>query len=171
MKQVTSALADYRARAALFWQARSEQEQRMLSICAAVVGLALVYSVLIAPAVTGRVKLQQDLPELRRQAAELQALAQQAVDLKGQNSAPPAPMSHDSLVASLATQGLTAQSVSMTGEYAKLQFSGVSFPNLMTWLAAQRNDNRIAVLEASITAQNAAGVVDATLTLRQGGQK
>ena len=55
----------------------------------------------------------------------------------------------------------------MTGEYAKLQFSGVSFANLEGWLEMQRREGRIAVLEASFTGQTPAGNVDATMTLHQ----
>ena len=44
----------------------------------------------------------------------------------------------------------------------------MSFPGLVDWLDALRRDSRINVQDASFTAQNTAGQVDATLTLHQG---
>lgn len=166
---MSKALEQWRAKADAFWQARNPQERRTLSIGGAVLGAALFYAVLIGPALDGRSKLQKDLPQLHQQAAEMQALALEASALKNQAAALPPPMSRDSLNASLASQGLTAQSVSVTGEYARLQLNGVPFPALLAWLDAQRHAARITVQEASVTAQSAPGMVDATLTLRQGG--
>ncbi|MBJ7310087.1 type II secretion system protein GspM [Rugamonas sp. CCM 8940] len=171
MSKLKQTMQHYQAAGAAFWQARSEQERRLLGIGGAVLGLALAYSLLLAPALDGRVKLQQELPLLRQQAAELQALALEAGQLKGQNQVAPAAMTRDALVASLAASSLTAQSISLTGDYAKLQLNGVQFANLMAWLAAQRADSRVAVREASISAQSPAGMVDAVLTLRQGDSK
>ena len=157
-----------KAAAALFWDARSGQERQLLAWGGATVLLALLYLVLIAPALDGRARLRQELPQLRLQAAEMQALSAQAVALAGQAPAPVASMSRDSLNSSLAARGLTPQSLAITGEYAKLRLSGVAFSSLIDWLAAQRREGRIAVQEANIVAQPAAGLVDATLTLRQG---
>ena len=49
----------YRANAAAWWGARTEQEQRMLTIGGAVLAFGLVYGLLIDPALTGRDKLQK----------------------------------------------------------------------------------------------------------------
>ena len=75
-----------------------------------------------------------------------------------------APMSSEALNASMAQRGLKAGSLTMTGEYAKIQFNGVSFANLVSWLDAQRRENRVQVQDATFAA---VGQVDATLTLRQ----
>ena len=50
---------------ATYWLARTEQERRFLGAGAIVVALALVYSVLLAPALDGRAKLTKALPEMR----------------------------------------------------------------------------------------------------------
>jgi general secretion pathway protein M len=76
-------------------------------------------------------------------------------------------MTREALAASLSGRGLSPQSLSLNGEYAKLQLNGVSFANLVTWLDAQRRENRIAVQDAAVTALATAGQVDANLTLRQ----
>ena len=94
-------------------------------------------------------------------------MALEAGELSRQPAAAGTPMSKESLTASLAALSITPQSISMTGEFARIQLAGVSFANLVSWLDAQRRENRIAVQDAAITAQAPAGKVDATLTLRQ----
>lgn len=169
MSKLRTSLAQYQARAAEFWTARTEQERKLLSIGGAVVVLGLFYGLLIDPALSGREKLGMALPELRQQAAELQALALEASALNSQPAVPPPPMSRESISASLQARGLTAQNVTVTGEYAKLEFKGVAFAGLVTWLDAMRRENQLTVQETTVTAQSAPGMVDAAVTLHQGG--
>ncbi|NVD97039.1 type II secretion system protein GspM [Massilia sp. BJB1822] len=169
MSSLRTSLAQYQTRASEFWNARTEQERKLLGIGGAVVGLALFYVLLIDPALSGRAKLNKELPELRQQAAELQALAVEAAALNGQPSVPPPPMSRESINSSLQVRGLTAQNVMVTGEYAKLEFKGVAFAGLVTWLDAVRRENQLTVQETTVTAQSAAGMVDAAVTLHQSG--
>jgi general secretion pathway protein M len=154
-----------------YWAARSAQEQRFLGVGGAVVLLALVYSVLVQPALDGRAALRNTLPLLRQDAADMQALAREAGALSGTARVAPPSMTRESLNGTLSGAGLSPQSLSVTGEYAKLQFKGVPFTALLAWLAGQRRDGRVAVQEAVITAPAGAapptGLVDATLTLHQ----
>ncbi len=156
-----------RERALAYWLARTEQERKFLAIGAAVVLVALVYALLLAPAIEGRDRLQRSLPELRQQAAQLQTMAAEASTLAANPAPPPAPMTREALTASLAQRSLVPGSLTLTGEYAKVQFNNVSFANLVAWLDAQRRENRILVQDAAFTGLPAAGQVDATLTLRQ----
>ena len=160
-------IGELRERALAYWIARTDQERKFLTIGGIVVVLAIVYSVLIDPALTGRAELQRSLPALRQQAAQLQTLAAEAQAVAGQQAPPVTPMTREGLTASMTQRGLTAASLTMTGEYAKVQLNGVSFANLMSWLDAQRRENRVLVQDAAFTAQTALGQVDATLTLRQ----
>lgn len=157
-----------RARADAFWQVRTEQERKLLGIGALVVGAALFYSLLVDPALSGREQLHKELPQLHQQAAEMQAMAREAQALKGQNTIAPTPMTRENLSAGLTARGLTPQSVNVTGEYAKLAFTGAQYAGVVTWLDAIRTESRINVVDASFSAQSEAGVVNATLTLRQG---
>jgi general secretion pathway protein M len=156
-----------KGQAVVFWDARSEQERKLLTLGSAVVVLALIWAVLFAPAMEGRAQLKKSLPQLRQQAAQLQALAAEAASLPGSAPLDVAVMSRDSLVSSLAARSLTAQSVGMTGQYAKLELRSVPFGALLQWLDAVRREGRIVVQDASITAQPTPGLVDATLTLHQ----
>jgi len=166
----TNPFQELRLRADAFWQVRTEQERKLLRIGGIVVGLGLFYGVLVDPALTGRATLQKTLPELHQQAAEMQNMAREAQALQGQNNIAPTPMTRDNLTAGLAARGLTAQSLNVTGEYAKLQFTGAQYAGIVAWLDAIRIESRIAVVDASFTAQDAPGVVNASLTLRQGAR-
>lgn len=168
MNPVIEALSRFKLGAGQFWLARSEQERKFLAGGGGVAALALLYSILIAPAVNGRAQVQKDLPLLRQEAAEIQALARQAGELARQVPAPVVPISQDGLNTSLAAHGLKPQSVAVTGEYARLQFAGVPFPALLMWLDKMRRESRVAVEDASIAGQAIPGMVDASLTLHQG---
>ena len=157
----------WKAGAALFWDARSEQERQFLSIGALLALLLLVYGVLFAPAMEGRAQLKKSLPQLRQQAAQLQALAAQASSLTAQAPTQVVAMTSAGLTGTLTARGLKAQSVGVTGEYAKLELRGVPFASLLQWLDVVRRESRIVVQEANIVAQPVPGIVDATLTLRQ----
>lgn len=164
---LVSSYGRVRERATGYWIARSEQERRYLAAGFGVALLALVYLGLIEPPVEGRARLQRSLPELRQQSAQLASMAVQARALSGQTPVPVTAMTRESLIASLTARGITPGSLTVTGEYARLQVTGVSFANLVSWLDAQRRENRIAVQEGSFTAQDPAGQADANLTLRQ----
>lgn len=167
MSKFQQTIQDYRGRAATFWMARTEQERKFLAVGGAVLGLGLFYGVLIDPALSGRDRLSAALPVLRQQAAEMQALAREAIALRGQTNIAPPAMTREGLTASLAAQSLAPQSVSITGEYAKVQLNNVAFAGVVAWLEASRVDSRIAVQDANFVAQDTAGMVNATLTLRQ----
>lgn len=164
---VASKIGQVRERALAYWMARTEQERKFLAVGAAVVAVALFYLVLLAPALEGSARLRRALPELHQQAAQLRALAAEATALANQPVPQVTPMTRETLTASLGARGINATSLTMTGEYAKLQLNNVSFANLMAWLDAQRRESRIAVQEATFTALDAVGQVDAGLTLRQ----
>jgi general secretion pathway protein M len=165
----TETIVQVRARALAYWMARTEQERRTLSIGAGVLLLALGYLILIAPALEGRAQLRAQLPQLRQQAAQMHALADEARSLAAQPAPQVPPMTRESLQQSLSARGINPSSLAMTGEYAKLQVNNVSFANLMSWLDAQRRENRIQAQDASFTSLPVAGQVDASLTLRQAG--
>jgi general secretion pathway protein M len=171
MNNLLQALGRLRLAASVYWLARTGQERQFLTAGGVVVLLALIYAILVGPALDGRERLQKSLPLLRQNAAEMQSLARQAGELANQPKLEVVPMNRDSLNASLAARGLIPQSLSVTGEYAKLQFKGVPFPALVNWLDTVRRENRIAVQEASVLAPPVAapqnGQVDVTLTLHQ----
>lgn len=166
---IATTFGGLRERATAYWMARTAQERKFLLVGGIVAGLALLYLVLLEPALEGRDTLRRSLPELRQQAAQLEALAGEARAVAGAPAPAVAPLTRDALAASMKTRGLDPASLTMSGEYAKVQLNGVSFANLMAWLDAQRRESRLMVQDAQFSAQGAPGQVDATLTLRQAG--
>jgi general secretion pathway protein M len=167
VSEFTAKMQKLQASAQAFWQERTEQERRMLTIGGVVVGLGLFYGVLIDPALEGRAKLRKELPLQRQQAAELQALGRTAMELKARTPIQANPLNSDTLNASLAANGLKAQSLAITGNFVKLEFKGVPFAAIASWLDTQRRTDAIGVQDANITATSTPGMVDATFTLQQ----
>jgi general secretion pathway protein M len=62
---------------------------------------------------------------------------------------------------------MNPQTLTMTGEFAKVSLTGVPFSSLVSWLDNQRREGRINLQDATISAAGEGGKVDATLTLRQ----
>lgn len=161
------ALVRLREQVIVYWTARTEQERKYLIVGAGIVAGALVYALFIEPAWSGKQKLERELPQLRQDAAQLQAMAQEAAQLTGQAAPPFTPMTREALAASLAARAIQPGSLTVAGESAKLQVSNVAFANLYAWLDAQRRESRIMVADATVTALPAAGQVDASITLTQ----
>lgn len=166
--KASQSFGQLKERLAVYWLARTEQERKYLAGGGAIALLALVYAIFIDPALTGRAELRRQLPQLRQQVAELQTLALEAGQLAGRPVAQPTPMTRQTLAAGLSARSMTPQSLELTGEYAKLQLTNVSFVNLVMWLDAQRRENRISVQGLTVTALGPPGQVDASLTLHQG---
>jgi general secretion pathway protein M len=167
---VVGKLSGLRERVGSYWIARTAQERKFLLVGGGVVALTLLYLVLLEPALTGREQLRRSLPEMRQQAAQLDALAAEARAVAAQPAPAVVPVTREALAASMTASGLNPASLSVSGEYTKVQLNGVSFANLMAWLDAQRRDSRLLVQDAQFTAKDALGQVDATLTLRQSSE-
>jgi general secretion pathway protein M len=150
-----------------FWAARNARERRIILVALSVALLAFIYSLLIEPAISGRERLAKDLPRMRQQVAQLQALAREASALPKAEASPSEPISKESLEAALKRKGLKAENVTFTGEIARVQLTAVPFPALLEWLLEMQKTALLSVLEASIPAQSQPGMVNATLTLRQ----
>jgi len=149
-----------------FWAARDARERAMLAAAALVVTIALVYLLLIAPALSGRVQLNKNLPILRQQVAQMQALSNEAATLSGKSAAPSVAMSKENLEAALARHGLKPQSVTLTGDFAKVQLASVSFAGTLNWLDEMQRTALLSVVDANIVALGQPDMINATVTLR-----
>jgi general secretion pathway protein M len=135
-----------------FWNERNARERGMLAAAATVVVLGLVYVLLLDPALNQRAQLEQQLPALRQQAAEVRALTREAGAAGARASAPVPAVTRASLDASLARRGLKAQEITVSGEVARVRFDNASFADLVDWLADMHRSARLAVAEAKIEA-------------------
>ncbi len=161
--RVSSALQPVRD----YWSSRAPREQRMLSWLGLAVLLALIYLLLIDPALTGRAQLRKSLPGLRNQVSQVQGMARELASAKPAGATAPQPATRESVEASLARAGLKAQSVTVAAETIRVQLNAVSFAATSAWLEQVAKALGISVAEASIVAQAQADIVNATLTLRQ----
>lgn len=164
---LTNLLNQSRQSFAEFWAVRDARERTMLGMAALVVSFGLAYALLIDPAINGRDQLNKNLPVLRQQVAQLQALSKEAAALSGKSAAPSIAMSKENIEAALARNGLKPQSVILTGDFAKVQLTAVSFASTLNWLDDMQRTALISVIEANIVAQAQPDMVNATITLRQ----
>ena len=154
-----------------FWAARDAREQRMLTAAAAVAVLGLSYALLIDPALNGRAQTAKNLPILRQQVAQMQALAQEAAALSAKPAPPTAVLSRETLVASLALKGLQSQNVMLSGSQISVQLNSASFAAVLAWLDEMQKSSRVALVDANIVALEQPDRVNAKLTLRQAGNE
>jgi general secretion pathway protein M len=150
-----------------FWAVRDARERAMLAVAALVVTFGLAYALLIDPALAGRDQLNKNLPVLRQQVAQMQALSKEAAALSGKSAAPLIAMSKENIEAALARNGLKPQSVMLTGDFAKVQLAAVSFAGTLNWLDDLQKTALLSVVDANIVALPQPDMVNATFTLRQ----
>jgi len=150
-----------------FWAVRDARERAMLAVAALVVTVGLAYALLIDPALSGRDQLNKNLPVLRQQVAQMQALSKEAAALSGKSAAPLIAMSKENIEAALARNGLKPQSVMLTGDFAKVQLSAVSFAGTLNWLDDMQKTALLSVVDANIVVLAQPDMVNATFTLRQ----
>ncbi|MBI3231192.1 MAG: type II secretion system protein M [Burkholderiales bacterium] len=150
-----------------FWQARTAQEQKVLTIGGIFVAIALIYSVLLGPALEGRVRVEKQMKVLTQQVAQLRELAKEAQALAGRNGPPPAPMNQEMINTALSQRGMKADSVTVVGDQVKLQLSNVQFSGVLGMLDDMQKNARVTVFDANITSLPEAGKINAALTLRQ----
>ncbi len=154
-----------------FWQERTARERRVLAFGGTLLLLALLWLLAIEPALEGRERWRKDLPQLRADAALVQALSQQLASAppRAANAAPP--VDKATLESSLAAQGLKAQSLNVQDAggvlLVRASFADVSFSALTEWLQQQQRGAQLSVSEASVTARERLDRVDAQLTLRR----
>ena len=167
-----TALGAIKRSVASFWSERNQRERTMLSVAIAVIVAGLFYVLLIDPAISGRQDLEKKLPDMRRQAAELQALARETSGLAGKSAGAAPALTRENLEASLQRKGLKADNVAMTGELARVQLKSVSFASTVEWLEELQRTARVSVVEANVEGLPPLDTVNAALTLRQskGGQ-
>lgn len=154
-----------------FWQQRNARERRLLTVGGVLLALALLWLVGVEPALDGRERWRKDLPQLRADAARVQALSQQLPAAPPRAPSASSPVDKAALESGLAAQGLKAQSLNVQDAggvlLVRASFTDVSFAALSEWLQQQQRASQLSVSEASVTARERLDRVDAQLTLRR----
>lgn len=150
-----------------FWAARDARERIMLAAGAVVAGLGLIYLALIDPALTGRAQTTKNLPLLRQQVAQIQAMAKEATAFPATPASSQATLTRELIVNTMTGKGLPIQNVTVSGDQVTVQLAAASFAATLAWLDEIQKSARLAVVEANIVALDQPDMVNAKLTLRQ----
>ncbi|ALX83782.1 general secretion pathway protein GspM [Achromobacter denitrificans] len=169
-------LAPAADRARQRYQALAPRERRPINSAGVLLGLALVFTILVEPALDSVRKLREELPRLRGQAAAVADLTRQAAGLRNQAAAPAATLPAAADVgASLARAGLPADHWKLEapgqGDSLTLALTEVPASALLRWLENIAGDWGLTVGKADLTrAANAngrplPGLVNGSVTL------
>jgi len=151
-----------------FWSARTEREKALLTWGGAALAVAIVWSMLWAPAAAGRAQLRESLPALQRELSQMMAQANEARSLSGAAAsvAPGGQALKDALTASLASHGIQGAQVQLIGTTVQVQLKNASFPVLTGWIDDVRKQFKAQVVEAHASALKTDGQVDMSVSLQ-----
>jgi general secretion pathway protein M len=155
-----------------WWTGLSQRERMATSIGAALVLVVAVYLLALEPAWRARARLSAELPRLRAEAAEVDALALEAKRLRTRTLAVESPeqvkAALNRLLAEKQITGITMRD----GEDRRVLLSArrVEAAAWLAWMKDVSSELPLRVASARIS-RTAAGVVDAEVTLAPPGQK
>ena len=159
------ALAPLRSAAQAQWLGLAPRERRGVAVAAALLGLALLWFVAIAPAWRTLRELPPQREALEAQLQQMQALATEARSLRAVTTVPPAQALGRCGQCGLGAQGrLAAQG----DQRAVLTLQGADAAQLTAFLGEARAGARARVVEATLS-QSAPGRYDGNLVLALGG--
>jgi len=151
------------------WSAFAPRERRILVIGGAAIALALFWSLLVDPALSGRERVLRDLPRVLAEASEVAGIAAnppRAVrNLGAEGPLRPA------VDAAVRDSGLRAEVVENAAGVLVIKFSEAPYPVLADWLARLVAENGATIESATITAidgkAGVGGKVNAEFTVRR----
>ena len=153
-------MKELRAQVQARWQALSPREQRAVSVLGALLGVLLLWSIAIAPALNTLSDSDNRRAQISQQQAHMLALQYQAQALQTRT-----PLSRDEALRNL--QGLTPgaqMQLNVQGERVSVQLKSVPAPTLANWLAQARSQAQALPVEAHLTRGNAAAASNASVT-------
>jgi general secretion pathway protein M len=155
-----------------WWTGLSQRERMATSIGGGLALVLVIYLVALEPAWRARSRLSAELPRLRAEAAEMDALAQEAKRLRTRTIAVESPeqlkAALNRLLAEKQITGITIRD----GEDRRVLLSArrVEAAAWLAWMKDVSSELPLRVASARIS-RAAPGVVDAELTLSPPGQK
>lgn len=152
-----------------FWNERAPRERAAIVLMGAIAAIAVVYLVLIEPAVSGIARLERGLPHTRSQAAQLDALLAEVKTLKARPqvaTVSPAE-SRAAIDKSLAAAGLKAtRIVPLADGDLQIALANVPFAAWSSWLAAIERELGARAITVNANGTGTPGAVDVELVLR-----
>ncbi|MDT0137592.1 type II secretion system protein GspM [Acidovorax sp. PRC11] len=137
------------------WKALAPREQSLVLAAAALVALALLWWVLLAPAVRTLREAPQRHAELDAQLQRMQALQAEALQLQAAPAAPPGDPSQALRTALTQRLGPQAQ-IAVLGDRATVTLKAAPADGLAEWLAQARSNARTVPVEARLARSTAA---------------
>lgn len=142
-------LQQARAQAAVRWQALGDREQMALQAGAVLLGVLLVWSLLLAPALR---TLKAAPAEQERLELQLQLMQGQAQEARLLRATPPVPAAQAQAALTAATEHLGPSArLNLTGDRAVVTLNGISPEALRGWLGEVRAAARARPVEAQLT--------------------
>jgi general secretion pathway protein M len=152
-----------------FWNERAPREKTVIALLVAIVALALVYLVLVEPAVAGIQRLERGLPQARTQAAQLDALLGEVKTLKARPqvaTVSPAE-ARGAIDKSLAAAGMkAARIVPLSDGDLQITMANVPYSAWSTWLAGLERELGARAISVNANSTSTPGNVDVELALR-----
>lgn len=131
-----SAAAAWRQRAAAAWQGLAPRERQLVAAAAALVAVALLWTLAVQPAWR---TLARAPAEIDRLDAELQAMQRLAAEAQALRDTPPVPPEQAQAALKAATERLGPKAqLTLSGERAVVRFDGVAPGALREWLSEAR---------------------------------
>ena len=154
------------------WQSLAPRERRLVSVAAMLVGLYAFFALLIEPAWNRRATLDQELPRLRAQLAQVEQLAHEAQRLSqaaGQRDT--ADTVRLRLERSIEQAGLKPHlgRLDMGDTLVEIAFQGVPHAQWLGWLEAVLRESRLRVVDVGLVRDPRPGRVVARLVLEMPG--
>jgi len=148
------------------WTALAQRERLMVIGAAVFVAAALLYLAAVEPAWKARTRSVAELPRLREQSAELQALLQEVKLLRGRGTASYTPeAAKDALAQSLAHANFASARVAMLDErHITVAAKAVPVTQWLVWVEQAARESRLRITAAQITATATRGMVDSEMT-------
>jgi general secretion pathway protein M len=150
------------------WQQLQSRERRLVGFGSVVLAALLIYMLAFEPAWVGRKRIGAELPTLRAQLAQMEALASEARRLAGTAASSDTPQQlRAQLERSIAAAGLQANVAQLTqsGELIDLRFKGVAFGDWLGWFDSALRETRLRAVDVAVSRESAPGVVSARMTL------
>lgn len=144
------------------------RERRIVTGGAAVLLVALAWLALFDPAWNGRQRVQDELPTLRAQLAQMEQLAGEARRLAAVPAGSDSPQAVKvQLEQSIESAGLrpALSQLSQSGELFDLRFKSVSYAAWLAWLDSAARATRLRVVDAAVTREAGTGIVSVRLAL------
>ena len=152
-----------------FWNERAPREKAVLVALGAIVVAAVLFLVLIEPAVTGIARLERGLPQTRSQAAQLDALLGEVKTLKSRPQvATVSPTeARGAIDKSIVAAGMkAARIVPLSDGDLQITMANVPFAAWSVWLAGLERELGARAISVNANSNGTPGNVDVELALR-----